>query len=476
MHCTTMKGKLSDVTKGFQFKLFTSQQMNGSIIRALDEAKAWHKKACVLNATVMMNFVLLMGLRRELSYTNLSKELVTMFRDRAPEQNIPLKPFTNEALIKARHRLGSEPLRLLFESNAEKISPRKSFMGFSTYGIDGVHFTMPDTPENEERFKRPVTHRGGIAAFPKLKLVNLVSVATHQIRATEIGQHNVDERKSCKRLLSYLGKGDLLYLDSGIAAAWLFREITSRDIQFVSRIALRWRPTFIAKNGPGDYLVELSPKENIPGTLDSNGRYKTRRVKTTVRLIEYKTQDNDLVRLATSLLDSKKYPAREVALSYHHRWETELTYDEIKTHLFSVKHGTLHTNFRSKTPDGVEQEIYSMLTVYNFLRSTINEAAKIHHVNPLHISFSESVHVIQKALERMEGASPAQIPVFYKTMLSDIADCKLKRPRRKRWNPRRVKTKMSNYQRKKHGEHGEKRDFKKQLVLLETTPVHKKLN
>jgi len=309
-----MKEKLSDVTNDFQFKLFASKSMSDRIKEALDVAQAWHKKACVLNATVMMNFVLLMSLRRDLSYTNLSKEMVSMFRDRAPEKNIPLKPLTNEAYIKGRRRLGSEPIRLLFESNAQENSPRKSFMGLSTYSIDGVHFTMPDTPENEACYKRPITSRGGSAAFPKLKLTNLVSVTTRQIRATEIGQYDADERQACKQLLKYLGKDDLLYLDSGFAAAWLFREIISKGVEFICRIPLCWKPQIIVENGPGDYIVELSPREKIPGNSGPDGRYETKRTKTIVRLIEYKTQENDVVRLATSLLDSKRYPGKRTRL------------------------------------------------------------------------------------------------------------------------------------------------------------------
>ena len=476
MHCSTVKSRLYGVTDGFIFKLFESVQMKSLIEMALDKANAWHKKACVLNATLMMSFVLLMSLRRDLSYSNLCKELVGMLRDRAPDKKIPLKPFTNEAVIKARQRLGAEPLKLLFESGAEKIFTTSKFFGFTTYGVDGVQFTMPDTKANEECYKRPVTSRGGRAAFPKLRLTPLVCTATHQIRAVEIGQHDADERQACKQLLKYLGKDDLLYMDSGFAAAWLFREITDRNIQFISRISLAWKPEIIHRNGPGDYLVELSPVENIPGTKDSNGRYKTRRVKTVVRLIEYRTKKNSLVRLVTSLLDPEKYPARELALSYHLRWETELAYDEIKTHLFTVKHGLLHTNFRSKNPKDVDQEVYGMLAAYNFIRATMNEVALTYDIEPLEISFVESLHVITKALDKMEAATPDQVPILYDRMLEDLAACRLKRSRRKRCNPRKVKVKMSNYKRKREGDYGEIRDFEEELCLLECTSLPKEGN
>jgi len=35
----------------------------------------------------------------------------------------------------------------------------------------------------------------------------------------------------------------------------------------------------------------------------------------------------------TSLTDAKAYPAAELIGLYHERWEIELAYDEVKTHL-----------------------------------------------------------------------------------------------------------------------------------------------
>lgn len=49
--------------------------------------------------------------------------------------------------------------------------------------------------------------------------------------------------------------------------------------------------------------------------------------------------------------------------------ESELSNDELKTHLAAVSHGTLHTIFRSKTPDGVRQEAHGLFVAYNLIRA-----------------------------------------------------------------------------------------------------------
>ena len=61
-------------------------------------------------------------------------------------------------------------------------------------------------------------------------------------------------------------------------------------------------------------------------------------------------------RLATTLLDEHAYPALELIVEYHQRWEIEMIYDEIKTHQRRQQ-----KVLRSKTPEGVRQEVYATI-------------------------------------------------------------------------------------------------------------------
>src|SRR5207302_4259529 len=78
----------------------------------------------------------------------------------------------------------------------------------------------------------------------------------------------------------------------------------------------------------GSYLAYLSPQS-------SHGLRKP----LLLRVITYQIYAADLPshggvrRLATSLIDPKQAPAKEVIALYHERWEIELTIDEHKTHL-----------------------------------------------------------------------------------------------------------------------------------------------
>ena len=65
----------------------------------------------------------------------------------------------------------------------------------------------------------------------------------------------------------------------------------------------------------------------------------------------------------TSLTDADAYPAEELIDLYHERWEIELAYDEVKTHLLEREE-----TIRSRTVDGVAQEIWGILLTYNLIR------------------------------------------------------------------------------------------------------------
>ena len=70
------------------------------------------------------------------------------------------------------------------------------------------------------------------------------------------------------------------------------------------------------------------------------------------RAIKYERKGFRPQTVLTSLTDSARYPAKEVAALYHERWELELGFDEIKTEMLARQE-----TIRSRTVDGVGQEI-----------------------------------------------------------------------------------------------------------------------
>lgn len=455
---------LAKASGGFGVGLFESQDLAAQISEALEDTGKWHKRSCSLTAPLVVFFVVAMALNRSTSIRCLLIQLLGWMRAKAPR--LSLRAVTPEAICHARERLGIAPLKTLFEKLAARIKAPASFLGLRVWAVDGVRMTMPDTPANELEFGRPKAPRGK-SAFPQMMAVALVETGTRLVRDVIPGKNNDPEREGCERLLKHLGAGDLLTVDRGFAAVWLFELLMKKNVHFLSRVSNVWKPRILKRLGPGEYLVQVSGPEC--GESEAKIRKaKGERVKTltlTLRMIEYEIDGKERIRVFTDLLDPVMYPARDLAVLYHSRWECELSYDELKTHLATVTHGTLHTVFRSKTPEGIYQEFYGLFTAYNLIRTLMQEAAEQKGISPLEISFIETLHVIRQSLPDFEHADISELGRLSQRLLADIAACRLDRPRRKRAYPRVVKVKMTKYGCKRAGHLQNLVDFEAGLRL-----------
>ncbi|MDT9694345.1 transposase, partial [Streptomyces sp. P9(2023)] len=68
------------------------------------------------------------------------------------------------------------------------------------------------------------------------------------------------------------------------------------------------------------------------------------------------------------LTDPSTHPAGELVRLYHERWEIETAYAELKSTILGG-----HV-LRARTPDGIEQEMWALLTAYQALRTAMTDA------------------------------------------------------------------------------------------------------
>ena len=99
--------------------------------------------------------------------------------------------------------------------------------------------------------------------------------------------------------------------------------------------------------------------------------------------------------------------------------------------------------FRSKQPERVLQEAYGLLIAYDCVRGLMCAAAEVASVRPIQLSFVDCLWRIRWAL-----VSP---PDDQEQLLDDLARCVLPPRREGRRCDRAVKTKTSNYPRKRAG-------------------------
>ncbi|MFF8902391.1 transposase [Streptomyces lydicus] len=141
-------------------------------------------------------------------------------------------------------------------------------------------------------------------------------------------------------------------------------------------------------------------------------------------------------RLITNLLDPVKYPATELVDLYHRRWQAETAY-------FSIKATMLEGRVLcSRSIDGLDQEVYALLTTYQALIRAGDDALAGRPDIPMErISFT----VLLAAATGTVTASRGIFPSTLVDLVGTIGRATLPAPRRQRVKARTRKSPTSKY-------------------------------
>ncbi len=347
------------------------------------------------------------------------------------------------ALCQARYRLGARPVAALFHQVCRPLATPATagafLFGLRVLGLDGTVEDVPDTPANDRAFGRHRSHRGA-SAFPQVRGVYLVECGTHAVLDAGFWPCHTSERVGGLRLLRSVAAGALLLWDRGFHSFEMVARTCARGAHFLGRVP--GQVTLVPHTAlpDGSYWAWLYPSDRAQRR--AGGRLR-------VRVIVYTLTDpgrpgyGQTHRLITSLLDPQAYPARDLVVAYHERWEVELTIDEIDTHQRLAQHP-----LRSQKPVGVLQELYGLLIAHYAVRALMHDAALHAGIDPDRISFARAVSLIKDAIYDFQLVVPRQHPRLYRRLLQDLAQDLLP-PRAQRTNPRVVKRKMSNFKLKR---------------------------
>lgn len=336
------------------------------------------RRVRLLPARVVVYFLLAMGLFPEVGYRGVFTKLT------AGLDGLGLTTPSTAALRQARRRVGTAPLKALFELLAGPLAwprtPGVCWRGLRPVAIDGTGIAIPDSVANQAWTSKPRTARQ--AGYPLLRLVTVVECGTRALLAAVFGSPTHGElvyaSQLTDRATTALRAGMVLLADRNFDAGTFLAQAAATGADLVIRLKANRRPPLVrryrdASIGSVIAGIEVRIIEALITVIGADGSRRT-----------------EHYRLVTTLLDEHRYPATELIELYHQRWE-------IETAFLALKHTLLDSRIlRSHTPDGVEQELWALLTTYQILRTAMTDATDTTPgVDPDRAGFSTALNAAQ---------------------------------------------------------------------------------
>jgi hypothetical protein len=328
------------------------------------------------------------------------------------------------------------------------------WLGRRVLMTDATAVTTPDTPPLQALWPQPSAQAQG-CGFPAVKLLALMDLATGMIVQLTMMCLNVHEMSQLAGPHAGLRRGDVLLGDrafcsfahlallAAMSVDAVFRTHQMQIVDFTPNRPHRDRrkggkrygkglPTsrFVRRLGEEDQIVEWTRPVNRPvwmSEADHAALPQTLLVRELRYRITARGMRTRVVSITTTLLDSMRYPKREIARLYGFRWEIETNFRHMKT---TMKMDQL----KCQTADGVMKELMVYVLVYNLVRAAMTLAAERQQVADANrISFIDALRYLRSLLTaHPTGPMPALI---------------VNPPRPGRWCPRVLKRRPKEYDR-----------------------------
>lgn len=360
-------------------------------------------------------------------------------RGEAPSSN-------TSAYCQARARLPIAHVEYAFHSTVKYLKTWEAahHCGRRVCVVDGSSSSMPDTPQNQERYPQPSAQTPG-CGFPVMRFVALFSLATGALLGTAHGALQDHERTLWRRLWDLLAPGDIALADRGFCSFADYALLLRRGVDSLMRLQGQRRKGVrrVKRIGKNDWLVEWIKTSTVrPKWLEQSlwdqlpDRLPVRHVMITVPIPGFRTK---ALTVATTLLDAATYPADGIADFYRRRWGIELFLRDIKI--------TMGMDIlRCKSPQLIEKEFTMHLIAYNLIRALMLEAAERQQCAVTRLSLAAAVAAIRQWAPtflsiRRRDKRKAHLDAFLRAIASATIP---KRPNR--IEPRARKRRPKNYQ------------------------------
>jgi hypothetical protein len=264
-----------------------------------------------------------------------------------------------------------------------------------------------------------------------MRLLTVVACGTRTVIDAVFGPAGIGETSYAPRLLGCLRPGMLLLADRNFAVQALIEQIAGGGADLLIRCKQGRRLPSIARCPDGSWLSRL-------------GAVTIRVIDAQITVTTAGSRHTGRYRLITTLTDHRAFPAFELVNLYHLRWEIETSYLELKSTILGGR------VLRARTPAGIGQEVYALLSVYQTLRLAMADAtAADPTTNADRASFTVALHAARDQIIHAAGVI-ADTTIDLVGKIGRVVLANLLPARRSRVCPRVVKRAISKHRAKGH--------------------------
>jgi hypothetical protein len=315
------------------------------------------KKAFSRNRTLTFTIVTLFLLN--MVKRSLQDELDEFFK-LIQNKKIAARVITKSAFTQARTKLQYEAfieLNQVQTAYAYKHGALLRWYGFRLLAIDGSMSDLPKSEAIDLHFGVWHPKAGGTCA--KARVSQLFDVL-NKITIDALIKPKADgERVLAAQHLVHVRPDDLILLDRGYPAFWLFAAILKQKAQFCARITVsQWNAVQkFADSGKKEQYIYLRPWSAAKKECEERDLpiHPIR-----VRLIRVELSSGEVEVLVTTLLDKTRFPFSLFQELYHQRWPIEEDYEVLKSRI-EVE------NWSGKSVLAVYQEFHAAIFTKNMI-------------------------------------------------------------------------------------------------------------
>ena len=315
----------------------------------------------------------------------------------------------------ARQRLPLNLCESAVKETAEKgkqVPHRLKWNGFHVYNVDGTTVQLEDTEENQAEFPQQKNQKPGLG-FPIVRLCALISLSNGMVADYTYGPYEgkgVGESSLFNQIQGSLTKGDLLLADRYYATYAIIMLLLIAGVPIVmrshaNRIIDYRKGTRLSKR---DHLMKWEKPKRVPVWM-SKEDYDN--LPDTLEVREFRVNGIDYI---TTLLDPKKFPKKELNELYKQRWNIELDFRTLKTHMGMDE-------LSCRTPKMIKIELSMYLLAYNIIRSLIINSAEKFEKIPRNISFRGAAQLIVMSATSLIVIVSRNMPSLADTLLQAIS-------------------------------------------------------